>query len=341
MRHSRTTQIAASGRVQAATGLTRRRAITALLGALATGLALARAARGGGAYDGPLIDAHAHLRRGVGPSIEGLLGLYDAAGVRGAFLFGEPWPVATEARDRAADRIVPFLAEGYADAVHPDSSYVHPDGLEQLLAGGFVHGLGEVICRHSAFQLGASGGYVAYPANAIPADQPALLEAYRLAGRYGAPVTVHQEWWFADELERAVRAAPETTFIWAHGGHGPPDVVRGALERNPNLLADLSARSPWLGLGTVLLDPNGAILPAWSALLHEHPDRFLIGLDLFAPAHYQVGYVTQMVDYYRGFLGQLDPGVAAMIGAGNAERVASFQPNRSSSPGQSARCASA
>jgi predicted TIM-barrel fold metal-dependent hydrolase len=248
--------------------------------------------------------------------------------VRGAFLFSEPWAVATEARDHAPDRIVPFLAEDYADAVHPDSSYVHPEGLEQLLAGRFARGLGEVICRHSAFQLGASGGYVAYPANSTPADHVALVEAYRQAGRYGAPVTVHQEWWFADELERAVRAAPDTTFIWAHVGHGPPEVARGLLGRNPNLLADLSARSPWLGPGTVLLGPSGAIQPAWSSLLHEYADRFLAGLDLFAPAHYQPGYVGQMVDYYRGLLGQLDPAVAALIGHGNAERIAAFEPAR-------------
>lgn len=306
--------------------LTRRMMLRTLAMVLAAGLVRARAAEAAGSYDGPLVDAHAHLRRGTGPPIDELLGLYDGAGVRGAYLFGEPWPLATEARDRSPDRIVPFLAEGYADAVHPDSSYVHLDGLEQLLAGGFVRGLGEVICRHSAFQLGAAGGYVAYPANAVPADHPALLEAYRLAGRYGAPVTIHQEWWFADELERALRAAPETTFIWAHVGHGPPEVARGLLERNPNLWADLSARSPWLGPGTVLLGSSGALLPAWSTLLHAYPERFLIGLDLFAPAHYQAGYVGQLVGYYRGLLGQLDPAVAAMIGHENAARVAGFSP---------------
>jgi predicted TIM-barrel fold metal-dependent hydrolase len=220
--------------------------------------------------------------------------------------------------------VVPFLAEGYANAVHPHSSYVNPSGLEQLLAGRFVRGLGEVICRHSPYQLGASGGYASAPANHVPADHSGLIEAYRLAGRYGAPVNVHQEWWFGDELENALRAAPETNFVWAHAGHGGAGVVRGPVERNPNLLADLSARSPWLGPGTVLLGANGAITREWSALLHDHPDRFLIGLDLFAPAHYQAGYVNQMAGYYRGLLGQLDPGVAALIGHGNAERIAPF-----------------
>ena len=308
--------------------LTRRRAIAALLAAIAAGLARARAAEASGPYDGPLIDAHTHLRPGVGASIDDLVALQTTAGVQRTFLFGEPWPLATEARDRFPDQVVPFLAEGYANALHPDSSYTNPSGLEQLLAGGLVRGLGEVICRHSPFQLGAAGGYASAPPNNVLADHPTLVEAYRLAGRYGAPVNVHQEWFFSDELERALRAAPETTFVWAHAGHGPANAVRGLLERNPNLLADLSARSPWLGPGTVLLGPSGTMLSEWSALFHAHPDRFLVGLDLFAPAHYQPGYARQMADYYRALLGQVEPAVAAMIGHGNAEPITSSQPGR-------------
>jgi hypothetical protein len=305
--------------------ITRRRALGTVLGALATTLAGARSAAAAGPYAGPLIDAHTHLRLGSGSSIDDVIGLYDEAGVRGVLLFGEPWPIATEARDRYPARVVPFLAEGYANAVHPDSSYVNPGGLEQLLAGAFVRGLGEVILRHSPYQLGASGGYASAPANNVPADHPALIEAYRLAGRHGAAVNVHQEWFFASELERALRSAPETTFVWAHAGHGPAHIVRGVLERNPNLMADLSARTPWIGPGTVLLHPNGSLTSEWSATLHEFADRFLVGLDLFAPAHYQSGYVNQMVAYYRGLLGQLDPQVALMIGHANAERIAPFQ----------------
>ena len=61
-----------------------------------------------------------------------------------------------------------------------------------------------------------------------------------------------------------------------------------------------------------------------ASLLHAHPDRFLIGLDLFVSTHYQSGYVGQMVGYYRGLLGQLDPDVAAAIGYQNAARIAPF-----------------
>jgi len=50
----------------------------------------------------------------------------------------------------------------------------------------------------------------------------------------------------------------------------------------------------------------------------------MVGLDLFAPAHYQAGYVNPLVAYYRGVLGQLDPAVADMLGHANAERIAPF-----------------
>jgi predicted TIM-barrel fold metal-dependent hydrolase len=275
-------------------------------------------------YDGPFVDAHTHLRWDAGVAIDDLVALYDAAGVQGVLLFGQPWSIATDARDRYPRRVSPFLAEGYADAVHPDSSYVHADGLELLLGGGFVRGLGEIICRHSPYQLGASGGYASAPANNVPADHPALIQAYRVAGRFGATVNVHQEWFFADELERAVRAAPDTTFVWAHAGHGPADVVRRVLQRNPNVLADLSARTPWIGPGTVLLRPDGTLAAEWSTVLHEFPDRFLVGLDLFVPDHYRPAYVNQLVGYYRGLLGQLNSDAAQLIGHANAERLAGF-----------------
>jgi Amidohydrolase len=308
----------------ASTGHTRREALRLLLASSALAAAPWRVARSDAVYDGPFVDAHAHLNWDAGVSLDTLMSLYDAAGVQGALLFGYPWQLAADTSARYPGRLVPFLAEGYAHALHPDSSYMHPDGLEQLLSAGVVGGLGEVICRHSAFQLGASGGYYAEPSNNVPANHPALIQAYQVAGRSGVPVNIHQEWFFADELERAFQAVPETTFVWAHAGHGSADTARGVLRRSPNVLADLSARTPWIGPGTVLLRRDGTLDPAWAGVLEDYADRFLVGLDLFAPAHYQVDYVSELVDYYRGLLGQLDRGVAELIGHANAERIASF-----------------
>jgi hypothetical protein len=278
----------------------------------------------GAAYQGPLVDSHAHLDRAVGVPSDSLLALYDANGVRGGWVFGVPWQEATEAWQRYPDRVVPFLAEGYADTLGAGSSYRNPAGLDDLLAGGYVRGLGEVILRHSPFRLSARVGGGEWPATNVPADHPDLLAAYAIAGRHRAPVVVHQEAAFAAELERAVQAAPDTPLVWAHAGHGSPSVVRPLLARNSNLHADLSARTPWLGAGTVLTRADGSLDPEWAALLADYPDRFLVGLDLFAPGQFRPDYVRDTVDYYRGLLGRLAPAQAEQIGYRNAERLAPF-----------------
>jgi hypothetical protein len=275
-------------------------------------------------YAGPLVDTHAHLDASTPVSADLLMSLYDAVGVRGAWVFGVPWSVATSAWERYPDRVAPFLAEGYADTLGPASSYRTPDGLDELFRGGYVRGLGEMILRHSPFRLSASVGGGAWPATNVAADDPALLGAYAAAGRYGAPVVVHQEAAYADELERALRAAPTTTFVWAHAGHGPAATLRPLLARYPNLYADLAARTPWLGPGTVLTRADGSLQPEWAALLAEYPDRFLIGFDQFAVGHYRLGYLQDTVGYYRALLGRLDPATAERIGHGNAERLAPF-----------------
>src|SRR4051812_6343179 len=88
--------------------LPRRRALGVLAALAATALVRTRAVEAAGPYDGPLVDAHAHLKDGVGTDAAGLVALYDGAGVHGAFLFGEPWSVATAARDLAPGRFVPM-----------------------------------------------------------------------------------------------------------------------------------------------------------------------------------------------------------------------------------------
>jgi hypothetical protein len=276
------------------------------------------------AYAGPLVDAHAHLEAESGVSAEALLALYDETGVRGAWLFGFPWSLAADAARQQPDRFVPFLAVGYTTTIGPESAYRDSAGLASLLASRSVRGLGEVILRHSAFRLGPSGGGYSAPATDVPADDPLLVEAYRQAGRQGVPVVVHQEAAYVGELERALRAAPDTTFVWAHAGHGPASVLRPLLARYPNLYADLSARTPWIGARTVLTDPSGELWAEWADLLAQYPDRFLIGFDLFVPMHYRLAYVRDTVEYYRGLLGRLGPAASEAIGYRNAERLAPF-----------------
>ena len=145
----------------------------------------------------------------------------------------------------------------------------------------------------------------------IPFDDPRCLELFRAAGELGMPVVLHldvpylpgsngkpiyQKEWYGgtvDNLERALRACPETIFI----GHAPGfwrEISGGAekegemypktpikpggrlvklLESYPNLYADLSAGSALIALER---DPSFS-----KRLLTTFDDRFLFARDYY------------------------------------------------------------
>jgi len=140
-------------------------------------------------------------------------------------------------------------------------------------------------------------------------DDPRNLELCRVAGRLGAPVVLHldvpyrpdekgkptyqREWYGGTvaDLERAVRACPETNFI-AHGPGfwreisgdaesdpalypagpiAPGGRLVGLFDRHANLYADLSAKS---ALNALQRDPQHA-----KDFLSRFADRLLFGRD--------------------------------------------------------------
>src|SRR3712207_1058653 len=74
-------------------------------------------------YSGPIVDTHAHLEAEIGVGIEPYMALYDQTGVKGGWMMGVPWMLATEAWERYPDRVVPFLAEQYTETIGPQSVY--------------------------------------------------------------------------------------------------------------------------------------------------------------------------------------------------------------------------
>jgi len=144
----------------------------------------------------------------------------------------------------------------------------------------------------------------------VPFDDPRCLELFHVAGALGLPVVLHldvpyllkdgkrtyQPLWYGgtvDNLERALQACPETTFI----GHAPgfwreisadaatdpavypkgPVVGRGRLydlfDEYPNLFADLSAGSARYALER---DPEHA-----AQFINRYRDRLLFGRDYY------------------------------------------------------------
>ncbi|OGG44494.1 MAG: hypothetical protein A3F84_07065 [Candidatus Handelsmanbacteria bacterium RIFCSPLOWO2_12_FULL_64_10] len=140
-------------------------------------------------------------------------------------------------------------------------------------------------------------------------DDPRSLELFRAAGRLGAPVVLHmdvpylpdtegrpvyQPFWYGgdiDNLERALRACPETVFIghspgfWRYisgdaetapesyppGPITPGGRLHGLFEQYPNLYADLSAGS---GLNALKRDLGHA-----REFVIRFADRLLFGRD--------------------------------------------------------------
>ncbi len=116
-------------------------------------------------------------------------------------------------------------------------------------------------------------------------DDPKLDPVWRRCGELGMPVSIHvgdpkafwlpfneanerwkelkdhRNWWFGDPnvypprlelleaLDRVIARHRHTTFVCVHFANNPEDVdwVDRALERNPNMMADVAARIPELG----------------------------------------------------------------------------------------------
>ena len=139
-----------------------------------------------------------------------------------------------------------------------------------------------------------------------------------VAGKLGVPIVIHYELTDPAEaaLDRALAAHRKTTIVLAHGGEGPPRRLDRLLTRNPNLLVDLSGmhfqRTP------ALASETGALDPGWKALIEKMPDRFMIGIDLWAARLFEPGMLDRLFLWTRRILGELKPDVAERVAHRNA-----------------------
>ncbi|HEU5171127.1 MAG TPA: amidohydrolase family protein, partial [Gemmatimonadales bacterium] len=145
-----------------------------------------------------------------------------------------------------------------------------------------------------------------------------ILEA---AGKSGIPIVIHYELTDAAEsaLDRALAAHRKTTVVLAHGGEGPPGRLDRLLMRNANLHVDLSGmhfqRTPKLASETGPLDPG------WKALIEKMPDRFLIGVDVWAARLFEPAMLDRLFAWTRRILGELKPDVAERVAHRNATKL--------------------
>ncbi len=120
-----------------------------------------------------------------------------------------------------------------------------------------------------------------------PGD-PAFGRILEVAAARGVPVVVHYELTdaAAAALDRALAAHRKATLVLAHAGE--------------------------------LATETGPLDPAWKALLEKMPDRFLMGIDVWAPRLFEPAMLDRLFTWTRRILGELAPGVAERVAHRNA-----------------------
>jgi predicted TIM-barrel fold metal-dependent hydrolase len=252
-------------------------------------------------YQGVIIDAHSHVPNAQ--AIDAYVAAMKKHNVGRVVLLG----VGAVQKDdvawiAAAAKKYPALVVPGAPVADPTDAGVTKasEALEMLKA----RALGEVHGRQVSRK--------------IERDPATFRKLFELAASKGVPVVIHEELTDASakKLEAALAAHRKTAVVIAHGGEGPPARVDGLLARNTNLFVDLSGmhfqRKPALATETGPLDPG------WKAVIEKYPDRFLIGIDVWAPRLFEPPALDKLMAWTRRILGELKPEVAERVAAKNA-----------------------
>ncbi len=264
-----------------------------------------------GEYRGPIVDAHSHL-----PNLRVLDAYVQAMArhnVQKVLLLGvggvqkEDLEWITAAAKKYPDKIL--QAAPVPDPLNPAEAR----RLDALLASGAYTALGEVHIRQVSRKIERKSDHQAFGL---------ILE---VAAKHAVPVVIHAELddEATDQLERALKNHLKATIVLAHGGSAAPEMLEGLLSRNPNLLVDLSGmhflRKPSLATEKGPLDPK------WKALIEKMPDRFLMGIDVWAPQLFEPAMLDRLMAWTQRILGELSPPVAEQVAHRNASRLFKLQ----------------
>ena len=302
-----------------------------------------------------LVDGEVHILdfNQSGDPLVKLFSVMDASDVRGAWVMGVPlqkmWqedapqrPLAYESDDApvyyysATDIIVArrimALPPEQRERLYPficgfnptDRNAVNHIRLMLEMYPGLWSGIGEILTRHDALTRLTYG-------ETARADHPALDEVYNLAAARCLPVLLHSnitstreaDFIYLGEVEQAVAAHPDTTFIWAHAGcaanierrqhlEGLEIQVERLLENYPNLSIMLS----WTLVRSYLLDGESP-RQEWLDLVSRYPQRFMVGSDIVG----RFEKLPEALDRVKTFLAALPPEVAAQVASANALRM--------------------
>lgn len=275
-----------------------------LLVLVALTLMLVSGPAGAADYTGPIIDAHSHVPNAT--AIDAYVAAMKKHNITKIVLLG----VGGISKDDAA--WIAAAAKKYPGQVIPGAPVADPSDA----------GAGAATAALGALQAKALGEvHGRQVSRKIERDPAGFGKLFELAAAKGVPVVIHYELTdaAAGKLDAALAAHRKATVILAHGGEGPPARVEGLLVRNPNLLVDLSGmhfqRKPALATETGPLDR------AWKAVILKYPDRFLIGIDVWAPRLFEPPTLDKLMGWTRRILGELPPATAERVAWKNAAAV--------------------
>lgn len=120
-----------------------------------------------------------------------------------------------------------------------------------------------------------------------------------------------------ETIEALIQMQPQVVVIWAHCGFDyPASGVRQLFEKYATAYCELS-------LHEELTDEDDNLTPEWKALLEEHPDRFMVGIDTYKNSRW--GDLAVHANHVQEWLGQLSPQAAQLIANGNVSRLFSLK----------------
>ena len=255
-------------------------------------------------YTGPLIDAHSHVSSAT--ALDPYVAAMKRHHIRKVVLLGVGGLQREEAEwiEAAARKYPDLVAAGVRI---PDPTNMAAAGqLDVELARTKARVMGEAHIRHVAHKIERDP------------SAPAFMQILELSAQRGVPVVIHDELTPAAfaSLEAALAAYRQAIIVLAHAGGAAPAALERLLERNANLMVDLSGmhfqRTPSLA------KEKGPLDPAWKTLITRKPDRFLMGIDVWGPPTFEPAMLDRLMTWTRRVLGELPPAAAERVAWKNA-----------------------
>ena len=255
-------------------------------------------------YTGPLIDAHSHVSSAT--ALDPYVAAMKRHNIRKVVLLGVGGLQREEVEwiEAAARKYPDLVAAGVRI---PDPTNMAAAGqLDVELARTKARVMGEAHIRHVARKIERDP------------SAPAFMQILELSAQRGVPVVIHDELTPAAfaSLEAALAAYRQAIIVLAHAGGAAPAALERLLERNANLMVDLSGmhfqRTPSLA------KEKGPLDPAWKTLITRKPDRFLMGIDVWGPPTFEPAMLDRLMTWTRRVLGELPPAAAERVAWKNA-----------------------